>query len=234
MTDYLIRSVKTLQKKQASQTINLFWCFSYNSLHQKMRRSGTIKTSLFILFQFIVIMASAKTEEQKYKVVRSEKQFEIRFYPSATLATVYTSAKSYRELANPGFRKLAGYIFGNNSSETKISMTAPVHMEISPSGSTMSFVMPSAYNADNLPSPNDKEVKIEKSQDEYFAVISFSGYASDEDIKKYSDKLKDLLTETGISYYGNFRFLGYDPPFRPFFRRNEIIVAVRWDNNIAG
>ena len=84
-----------------------------------MRRSGTIKTSLFILFQFIVIMASAKTEEQKYKVVRSEKQFEIRFYPSATLATVYSSAKSYRELANPGFRKLAGYIFGDNSSKPK-------------------------------------------------------------------------------------------------------------------
>lgn len=175
-------------------------------------------------------MAFAKTEEQKYKVVKSEKEFEIRFYPSATLATVYSSAKSYRELSGTGFRKLAGYIFGDNSKDTRISMTSPVHMDISQSGSSMSFVMPSSYNADNLPAPDDKDVKIEKSKDEYFAAIRFSGYASDEDIIKYSGKLKDLLNEKGISCYGNFRYLGYDPPYKPFGRRNEIIVSVRWDN----
>lgn len=176
-------------------------------------------------------MAFAKTEEQKYKVIKSEKDFEIRFYPSVTMATVYSSAKSYKELSGAGFRKLAGYIFGGNSNDTRISMTSPVHMDISQSGSSMSFVMPSSYNPDNLPAPDDNDVKIEKSKDEYFAAIWFSGYASDEDIINYSGKLKDLLTENGISYYGNFRYLGYDPPFKPFGRKNEIIVAVRWDND---
>jgi hypothetical protein len=176
-------------------------------------------------------MAFAKTEEQRYIVVRTEKEFEIRFYPSATLATVYLSAKSYKELSGPGFRKLAGYIFGDNSTDTRISMTSPVYMDISPSGSSMSFVMPSSCNSDNLPAPNDNDIKIEKSKDEYFAAIKFSGYASDADIIKYSGKLKDLLSEKGISYYGNFRFLGYDPPFKPFGRRNEIIVPVIWDKN---
>jgi len=192
-----------------------------------------LKKSLLtvLVFQMIGVMAFAKTEEQKYKVIKSEKDFEIRFYPSATLATVYLSAKSYKELSGTGFRKLAGYIFGDNSTDTKISMTSPVHMDISQSGSSMSFVMPSSYNPENLPEPDDKDVKIGKSKDEYFAAIRFSGYASDEDIIKYSGKLKDLLTEKGISYYGNFRYLGYDPPFKPFGRRNEIIVAVRWDNN---
>lgn len=183
------------------------------------------------VFQFLGIMALAETEEQKYIVVRSEKEFEIRFYPSATMATFYSSAKSYSELSGPGFRKLAGYIFGGNSTDTRISMTSPVHMDISKTGSSMSFIMPSSYNADNIPVPDDKDVKIEKSEDEYFAAIRFSGYASDEDIRKYAGKLKDLLTEKGISYYGNFRYLGYDPPFKPFNRRNEIIVTVRWDKN---
>ncbi len=174
-------------------------------------------------------MAFAKTEDQKYRVVQSEAGFEIRFYPSATLATVYTSAKSYRELSGPGFRKLAGYIFGDNSTDTKISMTSPVHMNINNSQSSMSFVMPSSYTAEKLPEPDDKDVKIEKTPDEYVAAIKFGGYASDEDIVNYSGKLKKLLEEKGISYYGNFRYLGYDPPFKPFGRRNEIIVSVKWD-----
>jgi len=196
-----------------------------------MNSSVKLKRSLItlIVLQFIGIMAFAKTEEQKYQVVRSEKEFEIRFYPSATLATVYSSAKSYKELSGTGFRKLAGYIFGDNSTDARISMTAPVHMDISQSGSSMSFVMPSSYNTYNLPAPDDKDVKIETSKDEYYAAITFGGYASDEKIKMYSDKLKDLLTEKGISFYGNFRFLGYDPPFKPFGRRNEIIVPVRWE-----
>jgi hypothetical protein len=182
-----------------------------------------------IIIQFIGVMAFAKTEEQKYRVVHSDAGFEVRFYPSATLATVYSSAKSYKELSGPGFRKLAGYIFGDNSTDTKISMTSPVHMNINNSQSSMSFVMPSSYTADILPAPDDKDVKIEKTVDEYVAAIKFSGYASDEDIVTYSRKLKKLLDEKGISYYGNFRYLGYDPPFKPFGRRNEIIVSVRWD-----
>jgi len=182
-----------------------------------------------VLIQFIGSMAFGKTEEQKYRVVHSEAGFEIRFYPSATLATVYSSAKSYKELSGPGFRKLAGYIFGDNSTDTKISMTSPVHMNINNSQSSMSFVMPSSYTAEKLPEPDDKDVKIEKTPDEYVAAIKFGGYASDEDIINYSEKLKKLLTEKGIVYYGNFRFLGYDPPFKPFGRRNEIIVSVKWD-----
>ena len=172
-------------------------------------------------------MASGKTEEQKYTVVSSNEEFEIRFYPSATLATVYSTANSYREVSRPGFRTLAGYIFGGNESETQISMTSPVHMNISGDRSSMSFVMPSTYNPDNLPKPDNSKVIIEKSKDEYVAVIKFSGYASDNTIKKQSEKLRKLLIENGIEFSGNFRYLGYNPPYQFINRRNEIIVSVR-------
>ena len=184
-----------------------------------------------LLIQTFTIMASVKTEEQKYKVVQSQKDFEIRFYPSATLATVYSSAKSYKELSGNGFRTLAGYIFGGNESDTRISMTSPVHMDINNSKSSMSFVMPSLYNMENLPKPNDSSVKLEKTDEEYVAAIRFSGYASDADIKSYSENLRNLLNEKGIAYYGNFRFLGYNPPYQFFGRRNEIIVSVKWESN---
>ncbi len=177
-------------------------------------------------------MASGKTEEQKYTVVSSNEEFEIRFYPSATLATVYSTANTYREISSPGFRTLAGYIFGGNESETQISMTSPVHMNISGDHSSMSFVMPSSYNPDNLPKPDNSRVIIEKTKEEYVAVVKFSGYASDDAIKKQSEKLRKLLTENDIEFYGNFRYLGYSPPYQFIKRRNEVIVSVRLSSQI--
>lgn len=183
---------------------------------------------IIFLLQSFIIMPANKTEEQKHSLVRKYKDFEIRFYPSATIATIKSDAKTYRDLSGPGFQKLAGYIFGGNEANTKISMTKPVQMDINDSVSTMSFVMPSAYTKDNLPKPNDPGVHIENTADEYVAVIGFGGYASDEDLKFYSEKLQNLLKENGITPLGNYRFLGYNAPYQFIGRRNEIIVAVDW------
>ena len=183
---------------------------------------------IIVLFQSFTIMPANKTEEQKYSLVRKYKDFEIRFYPSATIATINSNAKTYRDLSGPGFQKLAGYIFGGNEDNTKISMTTPVQMDINDSVSTMSFVMPSAYTKGSLPKPNDPDVQIKNTADEYVAVIRFGGYATDKDLKFYSEKLQNLLKENGIASFGNYRFLGYNPPFQFIGRRNEIIVAVDW------
>lgn len=173
-------------------------------------------------------MPANKTEQQKYTLVRQYKDFEIRFYPSATIATINSNAKSYKELSGPGFRKLASYIFGGNEKKESIAMTAPVQMDINDSISTMSFVMPSEYSMDELPKPSDPNVTITSTTDEYVAVIKFGGYASDDTMKEYSEKLQSLLKENGITSYGNFRFYGYSPPFQTIGRRNEIVIAVEW------
>lgn len=183
---------------------------------------------IFLLIQSFTKMPINKTEEQKYSLVRNYGDFEIRFYPSATIATISSSAKTYKDLSGPGFQKLAGYIFGGNEANTKISMTTPVQMDINDTVSTMSFVMPSAYKKENLPKPNDPGVQIKSTAEEYVAVIRFSGYASDEDLIFYSEKLQNLLKENGITTSGNFRFLGYNAPFQFIGRRNEIIVTVDW------
>lgn len=185
---------------------------------------------IIVLFQSFTIMSANKTEEQKYTVILKEKDFEIRFYPSTTVATINSNAKTYKDLSGPGFRTLAGYIFGGNETNASISMTSPVHMDINDSTSSMSFVMPSSYTEENLPKPNDPKVLIHKTADEYVAVIRFGGYASDKDLVFYSAKLQDLLKEKGITSYGNARFLGYNPPFQVIDRRNEIIVSVNWED----
>lgn len=178
----------------------------------------------FTLFE--IYMATNQSESQKYTVVRTEKDFEIRFYPSVTLATITSSAKSYKELGNSGFQRLAHYIFGGNETKQKIAMTSPVHMDINDSASSMSFVMPSEYAMDNLPKPNDTRVSLRRTSDEYVAAIRFGGYASDKDIQLNTEKLEHALEEHGISYYGHFRFLGYNAPYQFFGRKNEIIVSV--------
>jgi SOUL heme-binding protein len=189
----------------------------------------SILAVLFIIFQAYTTMATNKSEEQPYKVIKTEKDFEIRFYPSVTMATITSSAKSYKELGSSGFNKLAGYIFGGNDAKKQIAMTSPVHMDISDSISSMSFVMPSTYNAENLPKPNDAAVNINKTADAYVAAIKFSGFASDNDIKNQTETLKNALKAASISYYGNFRYLGYNPPYQLVGRRNEVIIDVNWD-----
>ena len=183
---------------------------------------------VFVLFQSFLIMSTDSTEEQKYTVVRAYKDFEIRFYPSAVIATITSDAKTYNELSGPGFQKLAGYIFGGNEENMNIAMTSPVHMDVNDSVSTMSFVMPSEYTEKTLPKPNGPGVNIINTEDEYVAAIRFGGFASDQDRKFYTDKLQSLLKENSITTVGHYRFLGYDPPYQMTDRRNEIVVAVQW------
>lgn len=183
---------------------------------------------LFVLFQAYITMSTNNTETQQYKVIEGDKLFEIRLYPSVTMASITSSAKSYKELGNSGFKKLAGYIFGGNEARQQIAMTAPVHMNMADSFSTMSFVMPLSYDKNNLPKPNDPDVVIKTTSEEYVAAIKFGGFASEKSIKEHTDKLKKYLEEKAVSYYGNFRFLGYNPPYQFIGRKNEIIVSVNW------
>jgi hypothetical protein len=187
-----------------------------------------ILIGLFILFQIYTIMSINKTETQAYKVIKVEEKFEIRYYPAATMAMISSTSKSYRDLGSSGFGKLAKYIFGGNSEKKQIAMTSPVHMDISDTKSTMAFVLPSAYNQTNLPKPNDSSISIITSEPEYVAVIEFGGFASNEKIDKHRAMLENELKNKGLSYYGDFRFLGYNPPYQLFGRRNEVIVALNW------
>lgn len=170
----------------------------------------------------------AKTETQLYKIIETEKDFEIRLYAPAKMATISMEAKTYKELSSSGFRKLAAFIFGGNQDNKSIAMTTPVHMDINDSLSTMSFVMPADYLNSNLPKPNDSSISIKTTEAEYVAAIEFGGYANDGEIKKYATTLEAALKSAGIEYYGNFRFLGYNAPYQFLGRKNEIIVGVHW------
>ena len=184
--------------------------------------------AIYFVFQSFISNNALKTEKQKYRVVLKDKDIEIRYYPTATFATIYSPAKNYKGLASNGFRKLAGFIFGGNEQNESISMTAPVRMTMSDKGSSMSFVMPEKYATKNLPTPKDKNIQIQQSKPEYVAVISFGGYASDEKIVENTTKLQNILVQRNIKQNGAFSFLGYNAPFQFIGRTNEIIIPVEW------
>ena len=183
---------------------------------------------IFIVFQSFRKFTASSIETQKYRVIKKEHGFEVRFYPKATFATILSSGANYKQVASSGFRKLAGYIFGGNNQNKSIAMTAPVRMEMSEKGSAMSFVMPEKYDMASLPKPNDATVEIKQSEEVYAAVIAFGGYANDEKIDDYKNKLVALLQKKNIKIIGNFNFLGYNAPYQFIGRKNEISIPIEW------
>lgn len=183
---------------------------------------------IFIVFQSFRSFTASSIETQKYRVVKKEDGFEIRFYPKATFATIRSTRTNYKQVSSSGFRKLAGYIFGGNDQNKSIAMTAPVRMEMSEKGSAMSFIMPEKYDMATLPKPKDATVEIKQSEPVYAAVIAFGGYANDEKINDYNNKLVAMLKKKNIKILGRFNFLGYNAPFQFIGRKNEISIPIEW------
>lgn len=185
---------------------------------------------LVLISQIMIARSTDNTEQQPYNVLLSEGNFEIRHYPEALLASVETRDTSWRGEANGNFRRLAGYIFGNNKEDKQIAMTAPVHMEKSGTGSRMSFVMPASMSMEELPHPQDASVQLSRSTADTVATLRFGGFASENTIREKSAELLALLREKGITVTSNVRYLGYNPPFQLTNRRNEVAVSVRWES----
>ena len=99
---------------------------------------------------------------------------------------------------------------------------------MSEKGSAMSFVMPEKYDIASLPKPKDATVEIKQSEPVYAAVIAFVGYANDEKINDYNNKLVALLNKKNIKILGRFNFLGYNAPFQFIGRKNEISIPIEW------
>jgi hypothetical protein len=67
----------------------------------------------------------SNVEQPKYQVVESSGNIEIRDYAPQIVAEAEV-AGDRRDAIGKGFRIIADYIFGNNTSAQKMPMTAPV------------------------------------------------------------------------------------------------------------
>jgi len=179
-----------------------------------------------ILISMFFISSFFKTSQDNndtYKVLRKIDKIEIREYKS--LLYVSYHKKGVDSNQNSHFRVLADYIFGANEKEEKIAMTSPVVINLE-NDREMLFRIPGKYNKKNLPQPNNNNIKVIKSKKQTKAIIRYSGYTNEQKENKMIKELKKILLENNIKHTGQYELFVYDPPYKPFNRRNEISVNI--------
>jgi hypothetical protein len=186
------------------------------------------------------------TEVPKYNVIETAGDYELRAYAPMVVAETLVDG-SLDDASSAGFKRIADYIFGNNTSRAgnsekigmtapvtiapkakleKISMTAPVTMQQKEGQWRMYFVMPSQYTLDTLPTPNNPAVTLREVPASRVAVVRFSGLAGDEKTAKKTAELLAWLKTKQITPLGNPELARYNPPWTlPFLRRNEVLVS---------
>lgn len=185
-----------------------------------------ILLAVFAIFQFFVSRSSKNIETYPYSLIKKFDRFEIRKYEASLFTSVKLTTNEYKQASNRGFSILANYIFGGNDKNEKIAMTSPVAMSMEDS-MTMMFMVPRHIKREDLPKPNQSQIQFQEEPVKTVAAISFGGWANDEKLEKYKKKLIAALEEKGLDYTSPFYFLGYNPPYAFFNRKNEIIVELR-------
>ena len=162
-------------------------------------------------------------EEAKYDVVKSNEIYEIRKYSDRLVVQALNTNQ------NNSFRKLFNYISGDNETNEKIKMTIPVTQMEKKGHMTMQFYLPSKFNKDNVPNPLRPDVEIVIIEGGYYAVIRYSGRASDKNFIKHKEILENELKKDNISITSPAIKASYNSPFTlPMLRRNEAMYKVNW------
>ena len=208
-----------------------------------MKKKWTMITSIIALILIVGVLAGpvmSNVEKPDYKVIQSEQNIEIRQYEPMIIAEVEVDGKR-EDAIRDGFRLLADYIFGNNTVQQvismtapvqqkenqKIAMTAPVQQQSTGKSWRMSFVMPSKYSMDSLPVPNNNRVRLKEILTKKFVVIEFSGTNSNENVTEHENQLMNYIEANQIKINGSPKYAFYNPPWSlPFLRRNEVMIEI--------
>ena len=110
-------------------------------------------------------------------------------------------------------------------------MTIPVTQTEKSGNMTMQFYLPSKFNKDNVPYPTNSDVEVIIIEGGYYAVIRYSGRASEKNFIKHKSILEDQLTKDNIRIQSPPIKATYNSPFTlPIMRRNEAMFRVEYKN----
>lgn len=181
------------------------------------------------------------TEKQAYEVVREYDGFELRRYPAHVVAEVRVSAP-FEDAGNLAFRTLLGYISGQNRSNRKVAMTAPViqseseqipmtqpveQRETASGEYAVAFVLPSSFTLETAPEPTNPDVVLDERPASLSAARRYRGHWTHATYERNRADLDVALRSAGLTPVGPPRWARFDPPFVPsFLRRNEIVQDV--------
>lgn len=204
-----------------------------------------------VAFSAVVVVVTAvsltawsrmtRVKEPRYSVEVAEGDFEVRAYAPRVIAETLVDG-AFGDGGNEAFGRLAGYIFGKNTTQAKIAMTAPVGQRAesrklamtAPVGQQragrswrVTFTMPEGETLASLPRPLDERVTLREAPAARFAVVRFSGRWTDERMAERTDALRAWAQGRGLTVVGEPEVNRYDPPWTPWFlRRNEVWLAL--------
>ncbi len=201
----------------------------------------------FIVLVLLQLPALAMAiEEPEFEIVAKHESYEVRAYAPYVVAEVLV-AGDFKDAGNEAFRILADYIFGNNTGDAKMSMTAPVESRVEDEGTKMAmtapvlstdaeegaqsyryaFVMERKYTLESVPKPRDERITLRQIPPRTVAVRRYSGFWSEANYEENRNALIDDLQRDGVRIVGKPYLARYNPPFMPWFlRRNEVIVEI--------
>ena len=198
----------------------------------------TILAAVVIIIGATNVMA---VEEAKYDVVKKDGRFEIRDYAPHVIAETIVDG-NIEEAGSKAFRRLFGYISGDNKSQEKVAMTAPVSQEprsekiemtapVAQRGVggqwAVSFMMPASYTLETLPQPDDPSISLRPVPAHRMAAVRYSGFWSEKKYLEHKKKLETWINEEGLTIAGEPVWARYNAPFTLWFlRRNEILIPV--------
>ena len=190
----------------------------------KFMKNLKLFTLLFCFFGILTYSNVMAIEEANYEIIEKNDIYEIRKYSDRLAVETMTSG------IDSNFRKLFNYISGRNDSKEKIKMTTPVTQVEKNGNMSMQFYLPSKFNSENVPNPSREDVRIINIEGGYYAVLRYSGRASDKNFLKHKEILEKELQINNISIISQPIRATYDSPFTlPMNRRNEAMFKVEID-----
>ena len=191
-------------------------------------------TRLAIIFSLLFVTpAWADYERPSFEVILQKENLAIRDYASVMVVEMQVTA-SRQDAAGDAFRSLFNYISGNNEDNLEIPMTSPVaQTQVSKASDNgdgkwaIRFFIPRKTVDDGAPLPKEDNVTLVRLKAQRFASISFKGSQSDKKIRDNTAKLEAFISENNYTISGSPVFAFYDPPFIPWFLRdNEILLSI--------
>jgi len=187
----------------------------------------------------LYIYREKQTEEPDYRALATDGDFQIRDYPTITVAETVVEGPR-RQALSDGFGQLADYIFAKSRDGEKLPMTVPVMQDAGDpmasdpplfddeleGGWRTRFVMPDGREADDLPAPPEG-IELVEIPARKVAVISFAGRPDDRELTEQEDRLRGWLARRGETSEAEPEYAFYNSPVVPgLLRRNEVWLAL--------
>ena len=198
-------------------------------------------TWVAFLFGVFVCSSAMAIEGPGYRIVEQDGDYELRDYSAYLVAETRVQA-DFIDAGNVAFGRLFRYISGNNATQSKIEMTAPVTQsrgekiamttpvkQVADGGDFLvGFVVPAKYNRASVPRPLDPSVYIREVPAQLVASWRYSGRWTESLFREQERLLRARCAHDGLLVVGEPVVARYNPPFMPaFLRRNEVLIPVR-------